>query len=125
MSAVAGLTGTVTMVVTSDDTAIAMGSGAVPVLATPRLVALCEQATCAALDGHLPPDSTTVGIRVELDHLQPTVVGRTVTAEAVLETIEGRRFTFVVSASDERGPIASGRVTRALVDLALFLEKAR
>jgi fluoroacetyl-CoA thioesterase len=122
---VAGLTGTVTMVVTSDDTAIAMGSGAVPVLATPRLVALCEQATCAALDGHLPPDSTTVGIRVELDHLQPTVVGRTVTAEAVLETIEGRRFTFVVSASDERGPIASGRVTRALVDLALFLEKAR
>ncbi|MEY2754907.1 MAG: hypothetical protein RJB65_1265 [Actinomycetota bacterium] len=120
-----GLTGTATMVVTADDTAIAMGSGAVPVLATPRVVALCEQATCAALDGHLPPDRTTVGIRVELDHLQPTVVGRTVTAEAELETIEGRRFTFVVSASDDRGPIAVGRVTRALVDLALFLEKAR
>lgn len=120
-----GLTGTATMVVSADDTAIALGSGSVPVLGTPRVIALCEQATCAALAGHLPADSTTVGTRIEIDHLKPTAVGGTVTAEAVLETVEGRRLTFVVSASDDTGQVATGRITRALVDLARFLETAR
>lgn len=113
------------MVVTSDDTAIALGSGSVPVLGTPRVVALCEQATCSALEGHLPPDSTTVGTRVQIDHLKPTSVGGTVTAEAVLESVEGRRLTFVVSASDETGQVATGRITRAMVELARFLGTAR
>jgi predicted thioesterase len=125
VSAEVGLTGTATMVVSADDTAIALGSGSVPVLGTPRVIALCEQATCAALGGHLPTDSTTVGTRIEIDHLKPTAVGGTVTAEAVLETVEGRRLTFVVSASDDTGQVATGRITRALVDLARFLETAR
>ena len=120
-----GLKGAASMVVSADDTAIAMGSGSVPVLATPRVIALCEQATCEALAGHLPTDCTTVGMRVQLDHLQPTPIGGAVTAEAVLEKIEGRRLTFVVSASDDKGLVAAGRVTRALVELSRFLEKAR
>lgn len=123
VSAVAGLKGVADLVVTEADTAVAMGSGTVPVLATPRVVALCEQATCAALEGHLGEGCTTVGMRVQLDHLQPTAVGGTVRAEAILEKIEGRRFTFTVSASDDKGLVAAGKVTRVLVDVARFLEK--
>ena len=123
MSAVVGLKGTATMQVSSADTARSMGSGSVEVLATPRLVALCEQATCAALDGHLAPGCTTVGMRVQIDHLQPTPVGSSVEAEAVLEKVEGRRLTFVVSASDPKGLVAAGRVTRVLVDLDRFMSK--
>ena len=123
MSAVVGLKGIATMQVSAADTARAMGSGSVDVLATPRVVALCEQATCAALEGHLAAGCTTVGMRVQIDHLQPTPVGSSVEAEAVLEKVEGRRLTFVVSASDPKGLVAAGRVTRVLVDLDRFMSK--
>ncbi len=113
------------MVVTEADTAIAMQSGSVAVLATPRIVALCEQATCAALAGHLPEGSTTVGMRVQLDHLQPTAVGDEVEAEALLEKIEGRRLTFMVSASDTKGLVAAGKVTRVLVEVDRFMDKTQ
>ena len=63
-------------------------------------------------------------MRVQLDHLQPTAVGGNVHAEAILEKIEGRRFTFTVSASDDKGLVAAGKVTRVLVDVARFLEKS-
>lgn len=120
-----GLKGAATLTVGDADTAIAVGSGTVPVLATPRVVALCEQATCVALAAHLPEGSTTVGMRVQLDHLQPTPVGGTVTAEAFLEKIEGRRLTFTVSATDAKGLVAAGKVTRIMVDVDRFMEKAR
>ena len=113
------------MVVGEADTAIAMRSGSVPVLATPRIVALCEQATCAALEGHLAEGCTTVGMRVQVDHLQPTPVGATVEAEALLEKIEGRRLTFMVSASDTKGLVAAGKVTRVLVEVDRFMDKTQ
>ena len=91
-----GLRAEATLLVTEADTARAMGSGDVDVLATPRLVALCEQASCEALGGRLTDTTTTVGMRVQIDHLQPTPVGAVVTAEAVLERIEGRRLSFTV-----------------------------
>ena len=125
VSAVAGLKGTARLVVTEADTAVAMGSGTVMVLATPRVVALCEQATCAALAGHLAEGCTTVGMRVQLDHLQPTPVGGTVEAEAILEKIEGRRLTFMVSASDTKGLVAAGKVTRVMVEIDRFMDKTR
>jgi fluoroacetyl-CoA thioesterase len=118
-----GLKGEVRLVVSDADTAIALGSGDVPVLATPRVIALCEEASVAAIDGHLAPGITTVGMRVQVDHLQPTAVGREVTAEAVLEKVEGRRLTFTVSVSDSRGLVAAGRVTRVQVDRERFLDK--
>lgn len=119
-----GLSAAVEIVVGDDDTAIAIGSGSVPVLATPRLVALCEQAAVAAIDGQLEDGSTSVGMRVQVDHLMPTAVGAPVTAEATLEKVSGRRLTFTVSASDHRGLIAAGRVTRVVVDYGRFMEKA-
>ncbi|MDH3753548.1 MAG: thioesterase [Acidimicrobiia bacterium] len=109
--------------VTDADLAVAFRSGDVPVLATPRVLALCEEATVAAIAGHLEDGTTTVGMRVQLDHLAPTGVGSTVTAEATVDKVEGRRLTFTVAAADERGAIAAGRVIRVVVDIDRFLEK--
>lgn len=120
-----GLTASIELLVAADDTAPAHRSGSVPVLATPRLVALCEEAAVAALDGALDEGSTSVGQRVQFDHLAPTMVGSPVTAEATLEKISGRRLTFTVSASDPRGLIGAGKVTRVVVDVERFLDKAR
>jgi predicted thioesterase len=118
-----GLRGEATLVVGAADTAVAMRSGTVDVLATPRLVALCEEATCLAIDGRVPAGHTTVGMRVQIDHLQPTAVGGEVTAEATLDKIDGRRLTFTVSAADARGLIAVGKVTRVVVDVDRFTSK--
>jgi fluoroacetyl-CoA thioesterase len=118
-----GLSGTAVLRVGEPDLAVAFGSGSVPVLATPRLVALCEEATMKALTGQLPPGHTTVGMRVQLDHLAPTASGGQVTAEAVLKKVEGRRLTFEVSTSDERGLIGAGKVTRVLVETDRFMER--
>jgi predicted thioesterase len=123
MKIAVGLRGDAKLIVDQADTAAALGSGSVEVLGTPRIVALCEEATCSALNGVLEPGSTTVGMRVQIDHLQPTPVGASVMAEAVLEKIEGRRLTFNVSASDERGLVAAGKVTRVVVDVENFMAK--
>jgi fluoroacetyl-CoA thioesterase len=109
--------------VSDADTALALHSGEVAVLGTPRLVALCEEASLRAIDGQVPEDHTTVGMRVQLDHLAPTAVGCRVTAEARLDKIEGRRLTFSVSASDDRGLIAAGKVTRVVVEVGKFMDK--
>ena len=122
---IVGLKGMASMVVSENDTALAVGSGTVLVLATPRVIALCEQATCAALTGHLDDGCTTVGMRVQLDHLRPTAVGGKVEAEAVLEKIEGRRLTFMVTASDTKGLVAAGKVTRVLVEVDRFMDKTQ
>jgi fluoroacetyl-CoA thioesterase len=117
------LAASVVLDVTHDDTAVAMHTGEVPVLSTPRLVALCEQASLQAVRGQVPEGRTTVGMRVQLDHLAPTAVGSKVTAEARLDKIEGRRLIFAVSASDERGLVAAGKITRVVVDVEAFMEK--
>jgi predicted thioesterase len=105
------------------DTAVALRSGEVPVLGTPRLIALCEEASLRAVASMVPEGHTTVGMRVQLDHLVPTAIGTNVTAEATLEKVEGRRLTFTVSATDDRGLVAAGKVTRVVVDVERFLDK--
>ena len=119
-----GLTARVHLDVTDADTALAVGSGDVPVLATPRVVALCEQASIAALDDSLAGGTTSVGMRVQLDHLAPTAVGHTVTAEATLEKVEGRRLVFTVAVRDARSLVAAGKVTRVVVERDTFIDKA-
>jgi len=115
-----GLNATVSLMVGSADLAPAFGSGDVPVLATPRLLALCEAATVAAVATHLAPGETTVGARVELDHLAPSPEGATVEAAAVLEAVDGRRLTFGVTAHQGGREVARGRVIRVRVDRAGF-----
>ncbi|RAO30446.1 Fluoroacetyl-CoA thioesterase [Micromonospora noduli] len=119
-----GLTAQVELTVTDADTAQAVGSGDVPVLGTPRVLALAEAATVAATATGMPPGSTTVGTRVELEHLAPTVVGRTVRAQALLTTVDGRLLSFEVTVSDGDQTVARGRVDRILVDRARFVERA-
>jgi len=111
------------LMVTEEDTARALGSGAVDVLGSPRLIALCEEATVNAIAGSVPEGSSTVGMRVQFDHLQPTPVGAEVIAEAVLEKIDGKRLKFTVSASDSGGLIAAGKITRVVVDVERFMTK--
>ncbi|MBA3280988.1 MAG: thioesterase [Acidimicrobiia bacterium] len=120
-----GLSGHVELVVTDLDTAIAARSGDVAVLSTPRIVAMCEEAAVAAVEGRLPAGDTTVGMRIQLDHLAPSAVGSRVTADARLEKVEGRRLRFSVSVNDDRGLVAAGKVTRVVVERDHFLDKTR
>ncbi|MET1003570.1 MAG: hotdog domain-containing protein [Acidimicrobiia bacterium] len=120
-----GLAASVTLLVTDDDTALALGSGDVPVLGTPRVVALAEQASVEAVADELHANATTVGYQVQLTHLAPTPVGGKVTAEATLESVEGRRLTFRVSVNDSRGLVAAGRITRVVVERERFIERAQ
>ncbi len=120
-----GLHASAKLIVADADTAIALRSGEVPVLGTPRVIALCEEASHSAVADQLPAGHTTVGMRVQIDHLAPTSVGSSVAAEATLEKIEGRRLTFTVSVTDHCGLIAAGKVTRVVVETERFMDKAR
>ena len=120
-----GLSATVKLTVSENDTAVALSCGDVPVLATSRIVALVEEAAVQAVRGELEEGSSTVGVRVQIEHISPTPVGGIVTAEANLEKVEGRRLIFHVAARDERGLVAAGKVTRVLVNVERFLEKTR
>jgi len=120
-----GRTASVTFVVTEADTARALVSGTLPVLATPRLVAWCERAACDAIADALSGDQTSVGTRVVLDHLAATPVGASVTATATVTAVDGRRIDFVVQATDPGGTIGTGTHTRAIVDVIRFVERAQ
>ena len=115
-----GADATATLTVTAADTATSLGSGDVDVLGTPRLIALCERATVRVVADELPADQTTVGTRVELDHLRSSLVGATVVAHALLVDIDGGRLRFDVEARDGETVVARGTVVRALVDRAKF-----
>ena len=119
-----GLCGHAELVVTTADTADTFRSGDVPVLSTPRVVALCEEAAVDAIKGRLETGQTSVGMRIQLDHLAPTAIGGSVTVDSRLEKVEGRRLIFNVSVNDERGLVAAGKVTRVVVDRGHFLEKS-
>jgi fluoroacetyl-CoA thioesterase len=110
--------------VTEADTAVAAGSGDVPVLATPRVLALAERASVEAVAGALDEGATTVGARVELEHLKATPVGAVVEVEAVLERVDGRRLEFAVRVVDGERLVARGWVIRVVVDREAFLRGA-
>ncbi len=118
-----GASGIAKLRVTEADTAIAHRSGDVAVLSTPRVVALVEEASVKALAGRLPEGYTTVGSAVQLTHLAPVAVGADVTAEAVLDTIEGRRMVFKVTVTDSQGLVAAGYLTRVAVERDRFLDR--
>lgn len=123
--------------VTDQDTAIALGSGDVPVLATPRLIAWMEAATVAAVRPQLDPSSTTVGIEVWIRHRRASAVGAHVEVEVTEITEQDRGVLFDVVArevpqdSEDADPspgvggheIATGRVVRAIVDRGSFLNR--
>lgn len=111
--------------VTDADTAQALGSGDVPVLGTPRMIAIAEAATVAATVRRLPEHLTTVGTRIDMRHRAPTAVGRVIVAEAVLSSIEDRRLRFrlTVTEKDRGVAIADGGIERVVLDRREFLER--
>lgn len=119
------LVGKTEIIITEADTAAHLGSGFLPVLATPRLVALMEEAACVAIAACMNEGETTVGTRIDVEHLSATPVGMRVFAEASLVAREGRAFSFSIEAFDEAGLIAKATHTRFLVNAARFLQKAQ
>jgi predicted thioesterase len=116
-----GRTATRELVVSDADTARAVGSGSLPVLGTPVLLAWCEAATCAALD--LPDGQTSVGTRVSLEHLAPSPVGAAVAVTATVAYVDGRLVRFTVEARMGEVLVGSGEITRVVVDAERFMAR--
>jgi len=146
MGVAAGQRASVSAVVSDADTAISAGSGDVPVLATPRLLALAEAASVAAIAPHLPSGMTSVGTSASLEHRRASPVGAEVVVEAELTEVDGRRLVFsFIAREGARRPdgagagagaggagagggedvvVGAGTVERVLVDRAVFLARA-
>jgi fluoroacetyl-CoA thioesterase len=118
-----GVSAEVALVVGEADTAAKIASGAVPVLATPRLIALLEEAAFVAVQPLLAQGQTTVGTRVDVRHLAATPVGMQVVAFAELVELEGKVLRFRVEARDERELVMEGIHERAVVTEARFIER--
>ena len=117
-----GATADITFVVDESATAVALGSGDLLVLGTPKVVALCEEAAVAAIVGSIDVGATTVGTRISLDHLAPTALGGSVVASATLVAVDRRRLEFDVSVAEGDRIVARGTHTRFVVDRQRFLE---
>ncbi|WP_300257735.1 thioesterase family protein [uncultured Alistipes sp.] len=118
-----GLSARSVTTVTAENTAAAMGSGDLPVFATPAMIALMEHAAMDAVAGSLPAGSTTVGSEMNATHLKPSGLGAEITATAVLTAVEGRKLTFNVGARDAQGMIGEGTHVRYIVDREKFMSK--
>lgn len=114
-----------TMVVEKSHIANEIGSGKVGALATPMMIALMEAAAVDAVQEYLPEGWTTVGTRVDVEHLRASPLGDVVTAEAVLLRTEGRALDFSVTAADSTGIIGQGTHRRFIVNLNTFMEKLK
>lgn len=117
---VPGRRASVDLHVTADDTAVALGSGHVAVLGTPRVLAIAEQASLQALGDCLGPDLTSVGSWVEIEHKVPSRIGEDVRADAVLLGVHGRRLEFSVTVTSGDTEVAHIRHRRTIVERAKF-----
>lgn len=113
----------VSMVVTEEKTAKAMGSGDLPVLATPAMIALMENAAMQCVAAELENGMTTVGVHMNAEHNKATAVGKTVMARATLTSQEGRSYVFMVEAFEDGVQIGVGEHTRVAVNAERFLAK--
>lgn len=114
---------TSTMIVEEKHLACNVGSGDLPVFATPMMMALMENAAMLCVADELENGSSTVGGQINSSHLKPTGLGKTVTATAELISAEGRKLKFKVSASDEGGLIGEGEHLRFIIDKEKFMSK--
>jgi fluoroacetyl-CoA thioesterase len=120
-----GQSATLEFEVTDADTAAAVGSGDLAVLGTPRLLAWCEAATCAAIAESLEDGRTSVGTRVSLEHLAASAVGEHVEVRASVAYVDGRlvRFTVAASNTSDGKLVGTGEITRVVVDRERFLAR--
>lgn len=117
--------GTVTVKVTKENCASAIGSGALDVFATPSMIALMENAACEAIKASLQPGESSVGTKVNISHLKASALEDTITATATLTEIDGRRLIFEVVANDSKGIIGEGTHERFVINVEKFLSKLK
>jgi predicted thioesterase len=110
-------------VVTENDTAQNVGSGTLPVFATPMMVALMENAAMKAAEKLLQEGVSTVSSVLSIKHLRPTAIGEEVSATAILTAQEGRKLTFSVVATDKNGTIGEGTHVRYIINIEKFMSK--
>lgn len=120
-----GTLGWAERVVTDQNTAQAMGSGALPVFATPGMAAMMEEAAVRALEPYLEDGQGSVGTHLDISHDSATPVGMKVWAEATVTQVDGRAVSFTVAAFDEAGPIGRGTHRRFLIHNEKFLAKTQ
>lgn len=120
-----GLIGESEVLVQDGNTAADFGSGSVPVLATPMLIAAMESAAIKALEGFLPQEQSSVGTLIECRHLAATPKGMVVTVRAELVEVEGRRLLFKAEAYDEMEKVGEGKHERFIIDLHKFLARCQ
>lgn len=124
MSITVGLKGRAEGVVTEENTALAAGSGTLPVFATPFLCALMEKAAWTSLSSVLEQGESSVGTKLSITHVSASPIGLSVWAESEVTAVDGKRIEFKVSAYDEKGLIGEGTHERFVVTDERFLAKA-
>ena len=124
MSLQVGARGRAQCVVTEENTAAAVGSGLLPVFATPQMIALMENAAVNAVQGALEQGQGTVGTRLDVTHDAATPIGMKVWAEAEVTAVDRKKITLSVKAYDEAGPIGGGVHERFVIDTDRFLSRA-
>lgn len=120
-----GIKGIAELTVSSNELAVNIGSGSLDVFATPVMAMLMEKSACNCLVDYMDNDETTVGTELNIQHISATPEGMRVYAEAVLTAINGREFTFEVTAYDETGLIGKGTHKRFLVFGEKFTAKTK
>jgi fluoroacetyl-CoA thioesterase len=118
-----GLTGKATMIVGTNDTAPRVGSGRIPVLATPVMINLMEEAALATVEHLLEDGQQSLGTHLDVSHIAATPTGMRVVATAELTGIDGRTLTFRLQVRDEIDLIGEGSHTRVVVSAARFQER--
>jgi fluoroacetyl-CoA thioesterase len=119
----AGMVGSADLLVGVEHTAPRIGSGRVPVLATPVMINVIEAAALAAVEHLLPDGHQSLGIHLDVRHFAATPVGMRIRATAELVRIDGRTLVFQVEAHDEKEPIGNGSHERVVVNVARFDER--
>ena len=119
-----GIKGKMTEKVTAEKTAAAVGSGSLPVYATPAMIALMENTALSSVADKLDDGMTTVGTKLDVVHTSASPEGSTITCESELIGIDRRRLVFSVTAYDDAGEIGKGTHERFIVDCGRFMEKA-
>lgn len=120
-----GQKGTSSLVVGPEHTAEKVGSGVIPVLATPVMINVIEAAALACAEHLLPEGHQSLGIRLDVSHIAATPVGMKITAEAIVTGIEGRTIFFKVACRDDKELIGEGTHERVVVNAARFAERVR
>lgn len=120
-----GIKNKIEIIVTEDMTAEAMGSGLLPVFGTPYLIALMEDTARHSIENDLEEGLSTVGTKVNVEHVSATPIGMKVTCESELIEIDRKRLVFKVEAYDEVGLIGTGTHERFIIDNEKFMSKAK